>query len=270
MIDRVRHFLVATSRAAMNSAGVRTGGIYRSAAELAGRYGLREEDLTRSELKVFSQNGEDGVIQEILSRVGTTERTFVEFGAGDGSESNCVFLAHVLGWSGVFVEADPASFATLSRRYAHVDGVRPVNATLEPGTIERTLLDAGAATEPDVMSIDVDGNDFHLWRALERIRPRVLVIEYNAAFDPRVPRVQPYSAAGPDGTVEFGASVAALRELGAEKGYRFVHTELAGVNAFFVRSDLAGDRFLPEDEVPVRPPNYYLENATMHRPAPGV
>ncbi len=251
----------------MNSAGVRTAGIYHSVAELTARYGVADEDLTRSELKVFSQNGEDGVIEAILRRVGISTRTFVEFGAGDGREGNCVFLAHVLGWRGVFVEADAASFGALSRRYAHSEAVATVNALLEPGTIEQTLLGAGVPAEPDVMSIDVDSNDFYLWKALERIRPRVVVIEYNAAFDPRVPRVQPYSHSGADGTVEFGASVAALRALAADKGYRFVHTELAGVNAFFVRSDLAVERFLPEDDVPIRPPNYYLDDTRMHRPA---
>ncbi len=100
-----------------------------------------------------------------------------------------------------------------------------------------------------------------------RARPRLLVIEYNASLDPRAEQVQPYSPAGPDGTAIFGASLGALEALGRRKGYRLVHTELAGVNAFFVRDDLAGDAFPALDEVPRRPANYYLDDVTMHTPA---
>lgn len=89
------------------------------------------------------------------------------------------------------------------------------------------------------------------------------MIEYNAALDPRAQQVQPYSRTGADGTAFFGASLGALEALGRRKGYRLVHTELDGVNAFFVPVELAGDAFLPLDEVPRRPPNYYLDDVTM-------
>ena len=263
-LERVRFLLCSSVRASLNWAGVRTAGIYEAMGELAQRYGLPEEDLTAHELKVFSQNGEDGVICEVLRRIGAPSRTFVEFGIGDGTEGNCVFLDAVLGWSGTFLEGDEASFRELSRRHAHSRRVNAVRALLEPATIEQTLLEAGVGEEPDVASIDVDGNDFYLWEGLERIRPRLVVIEYNASFDPEGVQVQPYAPSGCDGSDRFGASLGALRELARSKGYRLVHTELAGVNAFFVREDLAGEGFLPEDEVPVRPANYYLDNATMH------
>jgi hypothetical protein len=178
-----------------------------------------------------------------------------------------VFLAQIAGWRGVFIEEDPAAYGTLAERYRHVAGVNTVDAYLEPQNVEGLLLSAGVPEDVDVLSIDVDGNDYYLWEALELIRPRLVVIEYNASLDPRVPLVQPYAPEGPDGTTFFGASLAALEALGHRKGYRLVHTELAGVNAFFVRADLAGDKFLPLDDVPRRPPNYYLDGVLMHRPA---
>ena len=89
-------------------------------------------------------------------------------------------------------------------------------------------------------SIDVDGIDLGIWRALSIARPRLVVIEYNAALDPAAALVQPLEPPREwDGTDFFGASLGALRRVGREKGYRLVHTDVTGVNAFFVREDLA-------------------------------
>lgn len=251
----------------MNATGVRTRGVYEAVSELARRYEISPLDLTPFELKAFSQNGEDGVIQEVLRRIGRGSGAFAEFGIGTGAEGNCVFLAQVLGWPGVFLEGDVRSYAGLARRYEHLPGVSVVNAYVEPETIDELLLGAAVDPEPAVLSIDVDGNDYYLWEGLESIRPRLLVIEYNAALDPHAVLVQPYSPTGPDGTAFFGASLGALEAVGRRKGYRLVHTELAGVNAFFVREDLADDEFLPVEEVPRRPANYYLDDVAMHAPA---
>jgi hypothetical protein len=239
--------------------------VYARLATLAGRYashGARPArpprcDLAPHELRVFSQNGEDGVIEEILARIGTGDGTFVEFGAGAGAEANCVFLASVLGWPGLFMEADPDLFAQLDARYEGHPRVRTVRARVTPESIDRLLAEHAPCAEPDVLSIDVDGPDYWIWRALGA-RPRVVVIEYNAHLGPDVELVQPAVPLREwDGSDYFGASLAALRRLAAVKGYRLVHTDLSGVNAFFVRADLA-EPFGPEEGVPVRAPNYFL------------
>lgn len=240
---------------------------YLALAALGERYGSHGPpgsgpyggDLTRHELRVFSQNGEDGVIEEILRRIGPGGATFVEFGVEGGTEGNCVFLADVLGWAGLFMEADPGRFALLAEKYAHRREVRTVQASVGPGNIDQLVRDAGI-DEPAVMSIDVDGIDYWIWRAT-RLRPRLVVIEYNAHLPPDADLVQPLEpAVAWDGTDYFGASLGALRSLASRKGYRLVHTDLAGVNAFFVRSDLAGP-FADEAGVPVRAPNYFLSGA---------
>jgi hypothetical protein len=251
---------------------------YLALAALAKRYAAHSEepgprphgDLTAHELRVFSQNGEDGVIEEILHRIGTGSRHFVEFGVESGIEGNCVFLADVLGWSGLFMEADPDRFAFLEGKYRHQPQVRTVQALVHPSNINELLRDAGVPEEPDVLSIDVDGIDLWIWAAIgSRVRARIVVIEYNSSLDPAAALTQPLEPPMPwDGTSYFGASLGALRRVAAARGYRLVHTDVAGVNAFFVRSDLAAP-FPDEGAVPTRAPNYFLRGAG-HPPHEGT
>jgi hypothetical protein len=241
--------------------------IYLALAELSARHraagaghaGAGDGRLDPFELRVFSQNGEDGVLAEILARIGVGERHFVEFGVETGVEANCVFLADVLGWSGLFLEGDAQLHAALERKYRGNDRVRTIAAVVTPENLESLLGAAGTPSEPDVMSIDVDGHDYWIWASLERYRPRVVVIEYNSALDPGRRLVQPADTdAGWDGTDFFGASLGALRDLADSKGYALVHTELCGVNAFFVRRDLAEGRFPAPELVSARgAPNYF-------------
>jgi hypothetical protein len=243
---------------------VDTRATYHALHVLAGRYRShpparpRDGDLTPFELRVFSQNGEDGVIEEVLARIGTAGRAFVEFGVGGGVEGNCVFLADVLGWSGLFMESDPALHGALDAKYRHRPPVRTARARVGPENVDALLAAAGLPRELDVLSIDVDGIDLWIWRALSIASPRLVVIEYNASLDPGAALTQPLEPAMDwDGTDYFGASLGALRRVAGEKGYRLVHTDVTGVNAFFVREDLAAP-FPPEDEVPVRAPNYFF------------
>ncbi len=243
--------------------------VYLAVAELARRYthvsDVRAPDaptppeLTPFELRAFSQNGEDGVLAEILRRVGTPERFFVEFGVESGREGNCVYLADVAGWRGLFMEAGGAFFELLERKYAAQDRVATLCAMVSPENVEQLFDQGGVPREPDVVSIDVDGQDYWIWETLETYRPRVVIVEYNSSLDARRRLVQPNDPGWEwDGTEYYGASVGALQLLGERKGYRLVHTDLSGVNAFFVRSDLAGDAFPEPEAVAVRGvPNYY-------------
>jgi hypothetical protein len=216
-----------------------------------------EAPLTGFELRAFSQNGEDGVLVELLRRTGDGGRYFVEFGAGDGRENSTLFLADVLGWSGLYIEGDPARAGRIEAKYRGTR-IRTVCAEVAAERIDAILESAGAPAEPDVLSIDVDGPDYWIWRGLGRHRPRIVVIEYNASLGPSDVLVQPADRAdGFDLTAYGGASIAALRELGRAKGYRLVHTELTGNNAFFVRTDQPGT-FPAADDVPLRAPNHYL------------
>jgi hypothetical protein len=223
-------------------------------------------DLTLFELSVFSQNGEDGVLQEILRRIGVARRYFVEIGASS-NESNCLLLTDALGWTGIFVDADQGEIEALGRKYQATPEVRVVQALVTAENFQDILQRERVHKDFDVLSIDVDGNDYWLWEALEDYRPRIVVIEYNASLARDRPLVQPNDPARPwDGTDLFGASASALRLLAQRKGYRLVYSDLSGTNAFFVRADLAESDFLPENEVQVRVPNYFLYGLS-HRAA---
>jgi glycosyltransferase involved in cell wall biosynthesis len=249
--------------------------IYLALAELSRRHArigprtgepATDASLSGYELRAYSQNGEDGVLAEVLRRIGVTERYFVEFGVESGQEGNCVYLADVADWHGLFMEAGDEMFESLERKYAARPGVATIRARVMAENVERLFAQAGVPPEPDVLSIDIDGQDYWIWEAVEQYRPRVVVIEYNSALDPVRKLVEPHDPGeGWDGSADYGASLGAVRALGERKGYRFVHAELSAVNAFFVREDLAGEAGFPEpDAVAIRGrPNFY-QRGTSH------
>lgn len=246
-------------------------GAYPAIAELLRRRGTEAPpaslDLSPYELKVFSQNGEDGVLDEILRRVGVETRAFIEFGAGPGTEAVAVYLADVERWQGHFIEGDPASYSALAAKYEMSPRVTTTQAFVTPDDVEALFSRLAVPEEPDVLSIDIDGHDYWVWKAISRYRPRVVVIEYNAHLGADRLTMPRSSKPGWQGTDYFGASIGALVDLGAQKGYRLVHCDLTGVNAFFVRDDLGGE-FLPADQVTLRAPNYLLRGL-RHPPGEG-
>jgi hypothetical protein len=237
--------------------------VYEAIADLLQRHEANghviPNDLTRFEARVMSQNGEDGVIAELLRRLNIFEPGFfVEFGIESGAEGNSVFLADLLGWRGLFLEPDDASFANLQRKYGGNPRVTTAQEAVTAENVE-ALFDAyEVPLEPDLLSIDVDGNDYWIWKAVDRHRPKLVIIEYNGGLPLDRRLVMPYdpdwrwSFGGP-----YGASLGAMFQLAAEKGYRPAHTELAGVNAFFVRDDLDIELPAPES-VPRRGANHKL------------
>jgi glycosyltransferase involved in cell wall biosynthesis len=217
----------------------------------------RADRLDGYELCGFSQNGEDGVLVEILTRIGAENRFFVEFGIESGREGNCVYLAGVEGWNGLFIEADRRLHHELAKRYDSNDRIRTLHAVVTPDNVEALFRDAGVPETFDVLSVDIDGADYWIWEALEAYRPRIVVIEYNSALPPDTRLAQPRDHGTWDGTDFQGASLGAMVQLGAQKGYQLVHTETSGVNAFFVRGDLVGERFPAPESIPAREPNYF-------------
>lgn len=224
--------------------------------------------LAAHELRVSSQNGEDGVIQEVLRRTRDAgARFFVEFGVQNGSEGNAVLLAD-LGWRGLFMEANDEDHRALERKYRH-GPVRTRCAVVTPENVEALFAAEGVPEAPAVVSIDVDGEDYWIWEAIRSYRPILVVIEYNADLPAGQSLVQARNSGPWAGTNDFGASLGALVTLGEVKGYRLVHTDLSGSNAFFVRSDLSGEW----PPARVAGPNYWLQSrghAVAERPRPRV
>jgi hypothetical protein len=203
--------------------------------------------LLRYGFKVYSQNDEDGIIQEIFNRIGVTNRVFVEFGVENGVECNTAKLL-IDGWRGLWLEASPqfvveigkSLSAFLQSRYLTVK-----QAMVTAENINGLIEQAGITGDIDLLSIDIDYNDYWVWKAITAVKPRVVVIEYNATLRPPLSLTVPYDPTKYwDGTNYFGASLEALVRLGRDKGYRIVGCNFSGSNAFFVREDLTGDRFL--------------------------
>jgi hypothetical protein len=257
-LDRIRGY-PSKLKKVFGDPRMRVGTFYGDMRVLADRYD-HVGDLTGSEYRVFSQNGEDGVIAEIVRRVGDQfPKVFVEFGAAMARAGNCVFLADVLGWEGLFIEPATADFAILKDRYAYTKRVHTFCEFVEPGNLDELVARAGLS-EVGVMSIDIDGNDYYVWEAL-KIRPVLVVIEYNGGLPLGDISVQPLSTVPWDGSNYFGCSLQALKELAARKDYVFVHSELTGTNAFFVAGEYA-DKFADIVDAPERSANYELLGIT--------
>jgi hypothetical protein len=218
--------------------------------------------LLRHGFKIYSQNDEDGIIQEIFRRIGVGDRRFVEFGVQTGVECNTAKLL-VEGWRGLWMEANARSANQIRVGFADFlesGKLRLIEEMVSAENINALLDQAGFVGSIDLLSIDIDFNDYWVWKAIEAAQPRVVVIEYNASLRPPLSLVTPYSPArGWNGGNYFGASLEALVRLASAKGYRIVGCSFAGVNAFFVREDLCGELFLEPAtaEEHYEPPRYF-------------
>lgn len=195
--------------------------------------------------KVYSQNDEDGIINEIFNRIGTVNKTFVEFGVDKGIESNCHSLL-LQNWKGLWIEGRKTAYEQILRRFAPAIRQNKLQVLNEYVTIDNIniILNDFVKEELDLLSIDVDGNDWHIWNAIEDIKPRVVVIEYQGKFPPEIDWKMAYNKDHVwDRSDRSGASLKAMEKLGTKKGYQLVGTNICGVNAFFVRLDLAKDKF---------------------------
>jgi hypothetical protein len=203
--------------------------------------------LLRHGFKIYSQNDEDGIIQEIFRRIGIGNRRFVEFGVQKGFECNTAKLL-IEGWRGLWIESSSGSVAQIRKHFEDFlrDGrLTLVEKLVTAENINALFSETGFVGEIDALCIDIDFNDYWVWKAIEVATPRVVVIEYNCALRPPLSLVVPYEPTRVwNGGNYFGASLEALVRLGRAKGYRLVGCCFAGVNAFFVREDLCGDLFL--------------------------
>lgn len=204
-------------------------------------------DLEHHERKVYSQNGEDGVLESIFAAVGVTNRFFVEFGCEDATECNTAYLLEQ-GWHGLLM--DGQGISRNPRATVHKEFITAEN-------INALFRKYGVPEAFDLLSIDIDGNDYWVWRAIA-YRPRVVVIEYNSHVPADERKVILYE---PDfrwnGSDYFGASLRALQELGEQKGYSLIHCERTGTNAFFIATDALPPSLVPKSLAAIyRPPSF--------------
>ena len=203
-----------------------------------------ERRLLKSGYRVYSQADEDGILHEVFKRIGAGNRTFVELGVGNGLENNTLFLL-VQGWSGIWIEGSDRKAAAARKNLAAIISekrLRIEHHFITAPTIDKKIAGLAGEREVDLLSIDLDGNDYYILDAIRSISPRVIVAEYNSKFPPDVPWIIEYNEDHRwDSTDYFGASLKSIEALLSARGYSLVGCNILGTNAFFVRTDLVSD-----------------------------
>lgn len=205
----------------------------------------RLSGLSAVEFCAFSQWGEDGIIEWLVEQLPNIPRSFVEFGVENYRESNTRLLLQLRNWRGLVMDGSAAHIADIrsqdiSWRYE----LSAKCAFIDRDNINSLLSDAGFSGEIGLLSVDIDGNDYWVWQAIEVAKPVIVVCEYNAVLGDVHALTVPYQAEfqrtrSHHSNLYFGASLRAMISLGQEKGYTFVGTTSTGCNAFFVRNDHA-------------------------------
>lgn len=204
--------------------------------------------LRQREFSLYSQNGEDGILLFLFSQVGTTNKTLVEFGVESGRECNAANLLINFGWNGLLMDGSESNMARGRAWYRslglpNIGGIELKQAFVTTDNINQVIGDSGIRGEIDLLSVDIDGNDYWVWQAIDVIRPRVVVAEYNSVFGPERSLTVNYDPAFTRYARHrsgwyHGASITALAKLGRDRGYTLVASESKGCNVFFVRDDL--------------------------------
>ena len=205
------------------------------------------EKITDVEFKVFSQWGEDGIIQYLVHETCPKSNIFVEFGVEDYRESNTRFLLVNNNWAGLIIDGSSDHIASI--RNQPIYWQRNLKATCEFVTAENIneIFKAnGVSGEIGLLSIDVDGNDYWIWKAINCISPAIVICEYNFRFGADRAVTVPYNpefkrSEAHHSMIYYGASLKALTSLANRRNYVFVGCNSAGNNAFFVRKDLKPD-----------------------------
>jgi len=199
-----------------------------------------------SEFRVFSQWGEDGIIQFLLRHVLIERPLFVEFGVEDYMESNTRFLLTNNQWSGIVIDGSDENIKYIERDPIYwAANFKAVSAFITKDNINDLIIKNGISGDIGILSVDIDGNDYWVWQAIESISPRIIICEYNSHFGSEAEVTIPYDPTFVRDSAHFskiyyGASISALNSLAESKGYSLVASNSAGNNIFFVRKDLIG------------------------------
>jgi hypothetical protein len=199
--------------------------------------------INEAEFKVFSQWGDDGIIQYLISELDIPNKTFIEFGVEDYSESNTRFLLMHNNWAGLVLDGSESNISKITKSYYYwKHDLDAVACFVDIDNINGYIADRGFDRDVGLLHIDIDGNDYWVWKAIDVINPILVIIEYNSVFGRERAITVPYRkdfdrTKAHYSNLYFGASLAALILLADEKGYAFVGSNSAGNNAYFVRND---------------------------------
>jgi hypothetical protein len=223
--------------------------IYRI-QEALGRIEARQtahcDDIRKAEFRVFSQWGEDGIIQYLVNHVEIERKLFVEFGVENYTESNTRFLLTNNFWSGLVIDGSAENVQYIkSDNIYWACNLKADHSFITTENINDIIRRNGISGDIGLLSVDIDGNDYWVWDAIDCVTPRIVICEYNSHFGPTAKVTTPYA---PDfvrdrahfSKIYYGASISALTDLATRRGYSLVASNSVGNNIFFVRNDLIG------------------------------
>ena len=206
------------------------------------------ESVQDAEFKVFSQFGEDGILQYLIQEtfILPMEQTFIEFGVQNYSESNTRFLLMNNHWKGLIIDGSKQYMDSVRNNdiYWRHD-ITAVDAWIDRDNINQLIGDAGFCGDTGILSVDIDGNDYWVWERIDVVNPVIVVVEWNSVFGDEYAITVPYKSDFQRekehySCLYWGASIGAFEHLAARKGYSLICSNSAGNNLFFVRTDRLG------------------------------
>ena len=195
------------------------------------------------EFKVFSQNGEDGIIQFLIQNTEIKNKIFVEFGVETYKEANTKFLLLNNGWSGLIIDGDKDAMEKIASSDLHWKyDLKSIGNFITKDNINEIIKSAGIEGEIGLLSVDIDGNDYWVFENIDCINPQILIMEYNSMFGDTHKISVPYDenfvrSQKHYSNLYYGASIAALCDIANKKGYDLVGSNSFGNNLFFIRHD---------------------------------
>ena len=203
---------------------------------------LSTNNFNDYEFKVFSQFGEDGLVQYLIKNLDISSKKFIEFGVQDYEEANTRFLLENNNWSGLIIDSSKENLEYIKKQnYYWKYNIRAENSFITKENINLIIKKNKFDGEIGILSIDIDGNDYWIWNEIEVVKPDIVIIEYNARLGSELSLTIPYKSNF--NRMEnlkknnYGASLSALNKLAEKKGYKLVGTNSNGNNAFFVDID---------------------------------
>jgi len=205
------------------------------------------DDIHNAEFQVFSQFGDDGILQYLVHQTQPDQHTFIEFGVGDYSESNTRFLLINDNWRGLIIDGSQKAMNALKNDdvYWRHD-LTAIGAFITSENINQLFLENGFGGDVGILSIDIDGNDYWIWDAIDSVNPVLVIAEYNSVFGSDFAITIPYDlqffrTKAHYSNLYWGCSLKSLCLLAEKKGYAFVGCNSNGNNAHFVRKDKVGN-----------------------------
>ena len=241
LIQKIRNFLNEPLLAQVRQAEEKNTATKLVVGAALAKMSHQAGSIKEAEFKVFSQFGDDGIIQYLINHVKPSVDTFIEFGVEDYEESNTRFLLMNNNWKGLVIDGsshyiDRIKNSSFYWKYSF----KAVASFITAENINRIFLENGISGQIGLLSIDIDGNDYWVWKAITAIEADIVVVEFNSLFGDERTVTIPYKAdfirsKEHYSYLYFGASLGALYDLAIEKGYALVGCNQAGNNAYFVK-----------------------------------